>query len=71
MYDDIFGKDVPAGFQSLMTNNREAMDAFLNRTESERQALIAGARDKRSRKEMRDYVNSIAGYEVPHPPVQL
>ncbi len=71
MQDELFGANAPAGFASLMRTNREAMDAFLCRTEAERQSLIDGARGKRSRREMRDYVNSIAGYEVPHPPVQL
>jgi len=67
----VFGEGVPAGFQALMSTNREAMDAFLNRTEAERRALIEGAKTIRSEDEMRNYVNSIAGYEVPHPPVQL
>lgn len=71
MRNQVFGEGVPAGFQALMSTNREAMDAFLNRTEAERKALIEGARTIRSQKEMRNYVNSIAGYEVPHPPVQL
>ncbi len=71
MKNQVFGEGVPAGFQALMSSNREAMDAFLNRTEAERKALIEGARTIQSQKEMRNYVNSIAGYEVPHPPVQL
>ena len=71
MRNQVFGEGVPAGFQALMSTNREAMDAFLNRTEAERKALIEGARTIQSQKEMRNYVNSIAGYEVPHPPVQL
>lgn len=71
MRNQVFGEGVPAGFQALMSTNREAMDAFLNRTEAERKALIEGARTIKSQQEMRNYVNSIAGYEVPHPPVQL
>lgn len=71
MKKQIFGEDVPAGFQAMMSANREAMDAFLCRTEGEQKALIEGARGIQSRKEMRNYVNSIAGCEPPHPPVQL
>lgn len=68
---ELFSDDTPAGFRSMMSANRQALDVFSGLGEAERRALIEGARNVRSRAEMKSYVNRIGGFKAPHGPVQL
>ncbi len=68
---EVFSDDTPAGFRSTMSANRQAMDVFIGLSEAERRALIDGARNVRSKAEMRSYVNRIGDIKKPHGPVQL
>ena len=68
---DVFSDDTPAGFRNTMSANRQAMDVFIGISDEERRALIEGARNVRSKAEMKSYVNRIGGFKTPHGPVQL
>lgn len=68
---EVFSDDTPAGFRNTMSVNRQAMDVFIGLSEHERRALIDGARNIRSKAEMKSYVNRIGDIKQPHGPVQL
>lgn len=71
MTGEAFPADTPAGFRNTMIANRQAMDAYLALSASQRRELIEGARQVRSKAEMKNYVNQVGGVKPPHGPVQL
>lgn len=51
--------DMPLGLGMALAQNYNAMNAFAAMSDSKKRELISGARQIRSKQEMRDYVNMI------------
>lgn len=55
--------EMPLGFSMALAMNPDAMKQFALLGEEQKQAIIAGTHEIRSKDEMQRYVNSIVSYE--------
>lgn len=53
------GSDVPIGFGSALTANSKAMEAFLNMSETDKEATVERSRQMHSREAMEKFVNQL------------
>ncbi len=53
-------EDMPVGFAMALAMNPDAMQKFANLSEAQKQEIIAGTHNVKSRKEMHQYVDSLA-----------
>lgn len=58
--DGNFSMEMPAGFVSALAANSEAMQKFAAYTSEQKMQVLGGAKQIRSKLEMRNYVNQIA-----------
>ena len=57
------GDGIPLGFGLALAQNDKAMDYFSSLSDSERQSIIDGTHNIRSKKEMQAYVQSLADHK--------
>lgn len=50
---------MPVGFSMVLSMNPYAMQKFATLDETQKQSILAGTHDIRSKEEMRKYVNSL------------
>ncbi len=63
--------EMPVGFGMVLAQNGKALEYYAAMTPGQRQSVLDKARHIRSAEEMRNYVNSLVGWEEGHPPYQL
>lgn len=51
--------EMPVGFSMALSMNPDAMQKFATLDETQKQSILAGTHDIRSKEEMRKYVNSL------------
>ena len=56
------GEGVPMGFGMALAQNSKAMDCFSSLSDNERQSIINGAHNIRSKNEMQSYVQQLADH---------
>ena len=59
--DKMKHEEMPVGFAMALAMNPDAMQKFSALSETQKQEIIAGTHDVKSREEMHRYVNSLAG----------
>lgn len=52
-------KDLPIGFSLALAQNLNALDSFSSMTNEKQKEVVDGAKQVRSKKEMRSYVDNI------------
>ena len=52
-------KEIPVGFSMALAQNPEAMQKFATLSDAEKQAILDGTHNIRSKQEMHQYVNHI------------
>lgn len=61
----VYGQDLPLGLSMAMAQNPMAISYFGSLTSMQKQQVIAGSRNIRSKSEMKQYVDSLAHNELP------
>ena len=56
--------EMPVGFAMALSMNPDAMQKFETLSEEQKQKIIEGTHNVKSKKEMHQYMNSIANNEV-------
>ncbi len=51
--------EMPVGFSMALSMNPDAMQKFATLDETQKQSILAGTHDIKSKEEMRKYVNSL------------
>ena len=60
MEQNVFGNGIPMGFGMALAQNTSALNYFSNLSEEERLKILDKAKNIRSKREMRSYVNGLS-----------